>query len=127
VSAPQTIEAVFSPAKYPSLAAQDPGNKATPVVASGAGTTGVVSAAAAAGKLTYITALHVGETGTGGAAVTVTGLPVGLTFQTIAPGILNFTFDPPLPASAVNTAIVVSAAANASATAVAVTAIGFQA
>ena len=82
----------------------------------------------AANRLTHITAFHVGELGTAGAAVSVTGLAAGtLTFEVAAPGMLNFSFNPPLPASGANTAIVVTAAANASATAVAVTATGFQA
>jgi len=81
-----------------------------------------------AGKLNYLSGFHVGEAGTGAAAVTITGLAVGtLTYEAIAPGFLNITFDPPLPASAIAGAIGVSAAANASATAVAVTANGFQA
>jgi hypothetical protein len=104
------------------------GGRAAPVAASGAGTTGAVAATllGAANRLTHITAFHVGELGTGGAAVTVSGLAGGsLTFEVSAPGMLNFQFNPPLPASALNTAIVVTAAANASATAVAVAATGF--
>ena len=106
------------------------GGRAAPVAASGTGTTGAVAAtlAAAPNRLTYITGFHVGELGTAGPAVTITGLAAGtLTFEVSAPGMLNFQFNPPLPASGANTAIVVTAAANASATAVAVAATGFQA
>jgi len=107
-----------------------PGGKAVPVANSATGSTGVVTATlpAAANRTTFIRSFQVGALGTGGAAVTISNLGAGtLTFQSVAGQALNYVFDPPLPATGQNTVITVGAAANASATAVAVTAVGFQA
>jgi len=118
------------------LAGNVPGGRAAPVYQTGTGTTGAVTATlpAAAGRLTFITGISVGAVGTGTETVTVGSLStangsagtLNFTF-TAGQAPFNVTFYPPLPASAVNTTIVVTAAANASATAVSVTAIGFQA
>lgn len=98
----------------------------------------VATLAAAAGKTTYITGLLIsgsGATAAGSALVTVSGLlggsmtfvvgvPVGAGVP-IAP--INLKFEPPLPASAVNTAIVVTAATfGAGNTFASATAWGFQ-
>lgn len=98
----------------------------------------VATLAAAAGKTTYITgftATGLGATAAGVSLLTVTGLlggtqtyvvpvPAGATLG-IAP--LRVTFIPPLPASAVNTAIVVTMPTlGAGNTNAAVVATGFQ-
>lgn len=85
-----------------------------------ANATATATLAGAAGKTTYISGFQVYGTGATAAAVvscTVTGIvgPVTFTYPyaavagvAVANTPLNVTFDPPLPASAANTAIVVS-------------------
>jgi hypothetical protein len=113
-----------------------PGGRAVPVAQTGTGTTGAVTATlpAAANRVTYITGLSAGAAGTGTESVTVGSLSTAngsagtLNFTFVAgQGPFNVSFNPPLPASAVNTTIVVTAGAHASATAVSVTAVGFRA
>lgn len=101
------------------LAGYPPG--AVPVAAQGNGVNAIATAtlAAAANKLNYLTSLQItGYGATAAAAVTASltgclgggigidmGVPAGVNL-TIQPVIL--TFNPPLPASAVNTAIVLT-------------------
>lgn len=106
----------------------------TPIIGVGTGTTGAVTGtlAGVASKTTYICGFDISATG-GTAAlgpITVTGLSGGtFTYQlfSTATGVqLQKTFNPCYPASAVNTAIVVTTTANGTATAVDVNAQGFQ-
>jgi hypothetical protein len=102
---------------------------ATPITASATGTTGAVTAtlAAAAAKTTYLCTLQIGEAGTGTATATATNTITGtLNYVVSAPGNFTVTYQPCVPANAVNTTIPTATAANASATAVAVTATGYQ-
>jgi len=102
---------------------------ATPVTASGTGTTGAVSATlpATAGKTTYLCSVQIGEAGTGSATATAFNTVSGnLNYVVAAPGNFTITYNPCVPANAVATSIPVTAVANAQATAVAVTATGFQ-
>jgi hypothetical protein len=107
---------------------------ATPVLGLGTGTTGAVTGtlAGVAAKTTYICGFDVsalGGTATVG-PITVTGLLGGtLTYQlasTVSGNLLSRTFMPCLPASAVNTAIVVTTTADGTASGVDVDATGFQ-
>jgi hypothetical protein len=101
----------------------------TPITASATGTTGAVSAtlAATAGRTTFLCSVQIGEAGTGTATATATNTITGtLNYVVAAPGNFTVTYNPCIPANAVNTTIPVATAANASATAVAVTATGFQ-
>ena len=101
----------------------DVGVLATPVAASQNGTTGAVSAtlAAAANKLTYISGFEVTFSNpTAATTITITvtnvvGGPLNYTQQVLAAGAgvpspppLIVKFIPPIPASALNTAIVVN-------------------
>jgi hypothetical protein len=102
---------------------------ATPITASATGTTGAVTAtlAAAAGKTDYLCSVQIGEAGTGTATATATNTVTGtLNYVVAAPGNFTVTYTPCVPASAVNTTIPIATVANASATAVAVTATGYQ-
>lgn len=122
-------EVVFDPAKYRSLGNAAQGGKANPVSNSPAtGTTGAVAATlpASAAKLTYITGFAVGRTAGAGATITVAGLLNGSLFFTQLSAPLVVIFDPPLPASALNTAITVTSAADGTGTGVNVAAWGFQ-
>lgn len=106
----------------------------TPILGVGTGTTGAVTGtlAAAASKTTFICGFDISATG--GVAslgpITVTGLSGGtFTYQlfSTATGVnLQKTFNPCYPASAVNTAIVVTTTADGTATAVDVNVHGFQ-
>lgn len=101
----------------------------TPITASATGTTGAVSATlpATAGKTTYLCSVQIGEAGTGTATATATNTITGtLNYVVAAPGNFTVTYTPCVPASAANTTIPVATVANASATAVAVTATGYQ-
>jgi len=108
---------------YPTAGTAGYPNGATPVHAAGSGANSIATAtlAAAAGKTTYCTGFEV----SGGAATAATvagvtlagilggtasyGYPVQVSGAPGAPMLV--TFSPPVPASAVNTAIVLSAAA----------------
>jgi hypothetical protein len=113
----------------------------TQITASSANVANAVASATlagASGKTTYITGFQVTASGaTAGLAVTgtVTGLISGTTSFTfvfpagvaVAAQPLNYFFDPPIPASAQNTAIVVSVPAGGSGnTNTTVSAQGFQ-
>lgn len=105
----------------------------TGVVGIGAGTTGAVTAtlAGAANVVTYICGLDISAAG-GTAAVspvTITGLFGGtFTYQNILSGNSPFVrnFSPCVPASAVNTSIVITTTADGTATAVDVQTWGYQ-
>ncbi len=102
---------------------------AAPVTASATGTTGAVTATlpATAGKTTYLCSVQIGEAGTGSATATATGTISGtLNYVVSAPANFTVSYNPCVPASAVNQSIAIATAANASATAVAVTATGYQ-
>ena len=121
----------------------DVGVLATPVAASQNGTTGAVSAtlATAANKLTYISGFEVTFSNpTAATTITVTvtntvGGPLNYAQQVLAacaavppPPPLIVKFMPPIPASALNTAIAVNVPAlGAGAPGVSVAAHGFQA
>jgi len=93
------------------------------------GTTGAVvgTLAAVAAKTTFINGFAVSGTGTTATVITVAGLAGGSqVYQLTLPGTLNINFVPAIGGSAVNTAITVTAAANASATAVDVNSWGYQ-
>jgi hypothetical protein len=121
----------------------DVGVLATPVAASQNGATGAVSAtlAAAASRLTHISGFEVTFSNpTAATTITITvtnvvGGPLNDTQQLLAAGAavpppspLVVKFIPPIPASALNTAIVVNVPAlGAGASGVSVTAHGFQA
>lgn len=108
---------------------------ATPITGNAAGTTGAVvgTLAAAANKTTYICGFNVqaiGGTATVG-PITVAGL-VGSSqvyqgSSSAAGGtVVSVAFNPPIPASAVNTAITITTTANGTATAVDVNSWGYQ-
>ncbi|SRR5713101_8909842 len=98
---------------------------ATPITASATGTTAAVAAtlAGVAGKTTYISGLQVTEKNPTAAAditVTTTGLTTNQTWNmsllataatVLHPSPLIMMFEPPVPASAANIAIVVTAGA----------------
>lgn len=108
-----------------------PDPTAAPVANSPAtGTTGAVVATlpAAVGRLTHITGFSVGRSAGAGATVTVAGLAAGsLLFTSVAGAPLTVAFDPPLPASALNTVITVTSAADGTGVNVNVAAWGIQA
>lgn len=130
---------VEGPITYPAGAAGYPSG-AVPVTNTATGAAAAVAATlpAAAGKTTYITGLTVTGGGAtaatvagvtlagivGGTATYVVGVPAGVT-SAIVPLVLNF--NPPIPAAAVNNALVVTAASfGAGNLNVFVTATGFQ-
>jgi hypothetical protein len=137
-SVPHVVPAVvslFSP--YPTAA---DGSDATPVTATSgnvANATGSATIAAVAGKTAYITGFDIIGTGATAAAVvapTMTGVISGtktyvyaaVAGATTRNADLSLRFNPPIPASAVNTAIAVSCPAlGAGATNLTVTAYGF--
>lgn len=108
-----------APTPYP---VDSTGANATAVKASSgnvANASGVATLAAVAGKTTYISSFDVtgsGATAASVVSVTVAGLLGGTATYTVsvvagvtaANNVLRIQFDPPLPASAVNTAIVVT-------------------
>jgi hypothetical protein len=109
----------------------------TPVVASTtlpAATGGTATLAAAAGKTTYINGFYVSiahtASGTVAGQVTVTGIGTTLNFliavSATYPGLVEVNFPDPIPASAVNTAIVVTAPTLTGAGIGSVTAFGYQ-
>lgn len=106
----------------------------TPITGNSAGTTGAVvgTLAAAAAKTTYICGFDVSSFGSipNTAAVTVAGLVGGsMTYQFTAgttSTILTRSFNPCVPASAVNTAITITSPANTNATATDVNSWGYQ-
>lgn len=107
----------------------------TTILGTGAGTTGAVAAtlAGVAGKTTFICDFDISAIG-GTAAVgpiTITGLIGSATFtyqmSSSAAGVtLSRVFTPCIPASAVNTGIVITTTADGTATAVDVNAHGYQ-
>lgn len=109
---------------------------ATPITASATGTTAATAAtlAAAANKTTYICGFIItaGATAAISGAATVTGTKSGTLNFIQNVGIatsaqaLSQTFNPPIPASAVNTAIVVTSLAAGTAGTTAVSAWGYQ-
>lgn len=106
---------------------------ATPIASAAVGTTGAVVAtlAAVAAKTTYICGFSIHVEGTGGNVPTITGLVNAQTFSfrttATAAGVQVVRhYQPCLPGNAVNTAVVVTYPANASATNVNVNAFGFQ-
>lgn len=109
---------------------------ATPITASGTGTTAATTAtlAGTAAKTTYICGFTINSAATAAVAgaATVTGTVTGtLNFYqgvgvATAPTTLTQTFNPPVPASAVNTAIVVTSAAAGTGGVTAVSAWGYQ-
>ena len=109
---------------------------ASPVTASAVGTTAdtVATLPGVAGKTTYIAGFHCSGNATAALAVLVTlvGTITGtMNFRngigaTPAVGRLDVQFDPPIPASAPNTAIVLTQAAAGAAGVTAVSAWGFQ-
>lgn len=99
------------------------------ITASATGTTGAVTAtlAAAAGKVTYLCSVQIGEAGTGTATATTSNITGGtLNYVVTAPGNFTVTYLPCIPANAPNVSIPVATAANASATAVAIALSGYQ-
>lgn len=116
-------------ALYNQLSDGGNGNPRTQVTASSTGTTGAVTATlpAAAGKTTYLCSVQIGEAGSSTATATATNTITGtLNYVVTAPGNFTITYSPCVAANAANTTIPVATAANASATAVAVTATGYQ-
>lgn len=111
-------------------------NSATPLTATGIGTTAATTATltASASKFTYICGFTISADATTAlaAAATVTGTVTGSLnyIQNVgaatAAGILTQTFNPCIPSSAVNTAIVVTSAAAGLAGNTAVNAWGYQ-
>lgn len=106
---------------------------ATAIQGNGSGTTGAVvgTLAGAASKTTYLCDLDVSAAGTGSIGpVTVAGLLGGSkVFQlpvTAGGAPFSKSFNPCLPASAVNTAITITTTADGTATAVNVNSSGFQ-
>ena len=131
--------AVEGPVTFPAGAGGYPSG-AVPVTntATGAAASVVATLPAAASKTTYLTSLAVTGSGataetisgvgvagvSGGTMTFVVGVPAGAT-KAIAPLIINF--NPPIPASAVNTAITVTASTFGGGNlAVYVVATGFQ-
>jgi hypothetical protein len=112
---------------------------ATPIIASATGTAGSVTAtlAGVAGKITFICGFQItssGATGAAAVAATVTGT-LGGAMNYVYPQVaiatnnqnsLPITFNPCIPASAVNTPIAVSLTTGAGTTLTAVAAQGFQ-
>jgi hypothetical protein len=94
------------------------------------GSTGAVvgTLAAAAGKTTYLCDFDISSAGTGSVGpITIAGLLGGSkVYQLTAPTPLTKSFNPCLPASAVNTAITITTTADASATAVDVNSSGYR-
>jgi hypothetical protein len=109
---------------------------ATPVTASATGTTSATAASlpGVAAKTTYICGFTINAAATAAVAgtATVTGTVSGtLNFYqgvgvATAPATLSQTFNPPIPASAVNTAITVTSAAAGTGGVTAVSAWGYQ-
>jgi hypothetical protein len=105
----------------------------TTITGNGTGTTGAVvgTLAAAVGKTTYICGFSVNAVGTGAVGpITIAGL-VGssMVYQLTATATgseVGKSFQPCIPASAVNTAITVTTTADGSASSVAVNAWGYQ-
>lgn len=125
-SSPSGTQNVSIQSQYPISAA---GVAAVPVTASATGTTGAVTATlpATAGKTTYLCSVQIGEAGSGTATATATSTVSGtLNYVVSAPGNFTVTYTPCVPASAANTTIPIATVANATATAVAVTAFGYQ-
>jgi hypothetical protein len=110
---------------------------ATSITGNASGTTGAVvgTLAAATGKTTYIAGFNVqaiGGTATVGPIVVAGLVGSSMTFQTdvnsatVGKTVASATFNPPIPASATNTAITITTTANGTATAVNVNAWGFR-
>lgn len=129
VGAANPLPTTGGASQYPTNATT--GVAATPKAGIGSGTTGAVTASLTASPTltNYLCSFSVSAAGTGSdSPITVTGVLGGtLTYQVVAAGGAPFvrSFTPCLPASAVNTAIVISTTADASATAVNVDVQGF--